>query len=564
MIRFYFYLLNFAFFAISCGYGQNSAPELGKYFISVKEFGASGDGKTDDYQAFQKAVDYCEKNSKKSLFIPYGKYLLTKPVIFRRGGLQLLGVGALLREESWLENMGKEFSNNKPFDGSTLIIPKNSSGFVFSRTVADPIRIADIQFLAKDGRQSGSTTAISFNSEFDGPTWPFVIERCHFNGFNYAIKFASKVQYNVAYLQLRQNAFKQNDECVYFADLQEPTSTGQRNLCWGFSFEDNMCHDNSRVIRAAFAKGEVNIRRNNLEGNIAYSNGKLPPFIVDLEVSNSTVNFEGNHFESIISNAVYMSSVFQDKKGEYRPHIGTTSYSTLNKVFIKGNNMDGVNKNRFKAFSLKGLLVYNYDELPLYLEECDVRVNESSFLNLFFSNDSNVNGTAIKIPARSISEFKTNGRQVLFDLIADGNNLQVRKGTASIRMSALSNFSNDAVIGTTLNVNAKDKFIGYVAEVENIEGTHFLGAGTEFFISYMLNGQSHSITKQVQGNYSYKLGKSLHIAVLRNPVPLQATNVKFSAHLMIDKSTLAERTFNLGKDYLLISFADKQPIIKFN
>lgn len=564
MSRIYLYIMSIAVFVTSCSYGQNSAPELGKYFISVKDFGAKGDGRTDDYASFQRAVDYCEKNSKKSLFIPYGKYLLTKPVIFKRGGLQLLGVGALLREESWLENMGREFANNRPFDGSTIIIPKNSSGFVFAKTVADPVRVADIQFLAKDGRKAGNTTAISFNSEFDGPTWPFIIERCHFNGFNYAILFASKVQYNVAYVQLRQNAFKQNDECVYFADLQVPTITGQRNLCWGFSFEDNMCHDNSRVIRAAFAKGEVNIRRNNLEGNIAYSNGKLPSFIVDLEVSNSTVNFEGNHFESISSNAIYISSVFQDKKGLYRPHIGTTAYSTLNKVFIKGNNMDGVDKTKFKAIALKGLVVYNYDELPLYLEECDVRLNESSSLNLFFSNDSRFEGTAIKIPAREISKFKTNGRQVLFDLTTDENNLQMIKGTHSLQMSAVSKFTKNPFTGVTLRVDPTDRFIGYVVEVDNTEGTHFLGAGTEFFISYALNGQTQKITKYVQGNYSYKLGKSLHLAVLRNPVPAQAKNVRFSARLIIDESTLAERTFNLGKDYLLISFTEKQPIIKFD
>ena len=562
MIRLYIYMCSFAILTVSCSYGQK--PELGKYFISVTDFGAIGDGKTDDYLAFQNAVDYCEKNSKKSLFIPYGKYLISKPIVFKRGGLQLLGVGALLREESWLENMGKEFSNNRPFDGSTLIVPRNSSGFVFSRTVADPIRLADIQFLAKEGRKIGNTTAIAFNSEFEGPTWPFVIERCHFNGFNYAIQFASKVQYNVAYIQLRQNAFKQNDECVYFADLQNSTATGQRNLSWGFNFEDNMCHDNSRVIRAAFAKGEVNIMRNNLEGNIAYSNGQLPPYIVDLEVSNSTVNFEGNHFESVVSNAVYISSVFKDKKGNFSPHIGTTAYSALNKVFIKGNNMDGIDHNRFKAFSIKGMLVYNYDELPLHLEECDVRLNESSKLNLFFSNKSKVEGTAIKIPAFQLSKFKTNGRQLLGDLSKEDKSLGWIKETDKFRMSGISKFSKNPLAGTVLSVNSNDKFIGYVAEVGNIEGTHFLGAGTEFFITYELNGQHHIITKEVQGNYGYKLGTSLHVAVLRNPVPSQAKNVKFSARLMINESLLDKRVFDLGKDYLLLSFSDKQPLIKFH
>lgn len=531
---------------------NSSVNEL--FYVSVKEFGAKGDGKTNDSPAFQKAIEFCEKNSRKTLFIPYGKFLLKDPIIFERGGVQIIGIGAILREESWLKNISSEFKNTKPFDGSTLIIPRNSTGFLFSETVGDPIRIADIQFIAQDLRTQGNTIGILFKSEFNGPTWPFIIERCHFNGFNFAVKFSSKNQYNVAFVQFRNNAFKQNDECVYFGDSNQRTSAGQRNLAWGFTFENNMCHDNSRILRAGFAKGAVNIRDNNFEGNVKYSSSIPPKNIIDIEVSNSTVNFEGNHFESIVSDAVSISSIFTDSNGKLINPIGTTSYNSQNKVIIKGNNFDGVNVLKFKPFILKGLLVYNYDQVPIYIQECDIRLNESNINNIFLSEHSIINGTTIKAPL-NVLKFKQpkNLKKVSINDGINRRNIS-GKGNDFLEISKKSLPVINKFNGATINKG--DKFIGAAVYVKNIEGSRFLGINTKFYINYSRKGKNYSIVKNVKGNYGYKLGENVQYSILPIDLPEDIEKASFVAFPEINVDIIGDQKVQFKGDLDLFTLND--------
>ena len=58
--------------------------------INVKNFGAKGDGVTDDTQAIQNAIYYAFEN-KKSVFIPGGNYLISKPLVVISDSNELLG-----------------------------------------------------------------------------------------------------------------------------------------------------------------------------------------------------------------------------------------------------------------------------------------------------------------------------------------------------------------------------------------------------------------------------------------------------------------------------------------
>ena len=53
----------------------NEADDRG---INVRHFGATGDGQTDDTDAFQKAIDYATNHNHSSVFVPAGKYVITK------------------------------------------------------------------------------------------------------------------------------------------------------------------------------------------------------------------------------------------------------------------------------------------------------------------------------------------------------------------------------------------------------------------------------------------------------------------------------------------------------
>lgn len=467
--------------------------------VNLKEFGVKGDGKTDDSEAIQNVITHCEKNSIKTLFVPDGVYLIKKSIIFKKGGIQLIGSGALLREESWIDK--GVFPEHQPFGGCTFLIENDISGLVYDKTVADPVRIADIQFITKNGRKNGTSTAIHFKGEFRGPTWPFIIERCNFRGFNYAIKFESPVQYCIAFVQITQSAFSQNDECVYFSDIPSLADTivGIRNLTWGFNFSNNKAHDNSRVIRGTFAKDLIEIKNNNMEGNIKYANGKAPDYIVDMEISNATVEFEGNHFESTISDCVYISSAFKNLKGGYLPPSGRTTNNSLHKVFIKGNSFDGISGN-FKPFTIKGMNVYNYDAYSLFLDECTIAENYSNRNNLMITDYAKKNGSTIKIPALMYEKsfYLTN------------NQLMNKR-----------NFYSPAnektfLLYTPLGAYQMTKVSDKGEAIFSVGGTAFFGNEIVFYISYNKNGGITSETVYAHGNYGFINGYNFITGLILN------------------------------------------------
>ncbi|MDR7663608.1 BppU family phage baseplate upper protein [Limosilactobacillus fermentum] len=53
----------------------NEADDRG---INVRHFGATGDGVTDDTEAFQNAIDYAGKHNRSAVYVPAGKYVITK------------------------------------------------------------------------------------------------------------------------------------------------------------------------------------------------------------------------------------------------------------------------------------------------------------------------------------------------------------------------------------------------------------------------------------------------------------------------------------------------------
>ena len=69
---------------------ENTKQEV----INIKKmFGAKGDNKTDDTQAFINAIEYCKENDVKIIYIPCGKYLLNDTLNIDFSGLTFVGDG---------------------------------------------------------------------------------------------------------------------------------------------------------------------------------------------------------------------------------------------------------------------------------------------------------------------------------------------------------------------------------------------------------------------------------------------------------------------------------------
>jgi hypothetical protein len=67
--------------------GAPSVATLPSYFVSVTDFGAKGDGTTDDTAAIQLAV-----NTAKSVFFPSGTYKITAPIVLSQNNFEVVGV----------------------------------------------------------------------------------------------------------------------------------------------------------------------------------------------------------------------------------------------------------------------------------------------------------------------------------------------------------------------------------------------------------------------------------------------------------------------------------------
>lgn len=70
-----------------------SAGDDGPY-LNVRDFGAAGDGKSDDTDAISAGIDAAYESGK-TLYLPAGTYLISKPIRFTGHGLRIIGDGHL-------------------------------------------------------------------------------------------------------------------------------------------------------------------------------------------------------------------------------------------------------------------------------------------------------------------------------------------------------------------------------------------------------------------------------------------------------------------------------------
>ncbi|GAA5091736.1 hypothetical protein GCM10023210_19630 [Chryseobacterium ginsengisoli] len=526
-------------------------------YITVKMFGAIGDGLTDDSEAIQKAVDFCEKTSQKTLFFPPGNYLLNTPIQNTRGGVKFIGSGAFLREESWWNAQ----QPHSPFSGCSLIVPQNSSAFVFKSTVTDPVFMESIQFLAKEGRTAGSTFAIDFKSEFDGPVWPFVVRDCHFRGFNRAISFKSSNAYNVASVQITGCAFSQNDECVYFGFTDD---NEKRNVCWGFLFENNKCHDNARIIYGSFAKDLVKIVNNNFEGTIDYispPSEKPKPYAIDIEISNCTVHFFGNHFESMRSNAVYISSLPKNSNGDYISFSNTTALSNQNRVEISGNNTDGMIADHVLEYDLSGLQIINKDSSNLYIYSCEIVENLSATSNIFLNEFAKKNGTIIKFSDTDGDSYLFNNalKNISTVKVSSSKTLYIDEEQYDSFGNKDNNFAAFFNGGYSMTFKGKSKYIGATFKVNQRLG-NFIADG---FFSSFYNENNNTIPspgtpKYVTGMLSQKAGKSLFVLIYPSTDLYSATSDFNAFYAGISLYNLQEKNTLIATDITYFTMGDDE------
>lgn len=79
-----FMLANFIFIGNVMAFDDNNS-------ISVKDYGAIGDGISDDLTAINSAISACDVNTECTVFFPNGTYLVSDSIIIGKSNIRLLG-----------------------------------------------------------------------------------------------------------------------------------------------------------------------------------------------------------------------------------------------------------------------------------------------------------------------------------------------------------------------------------------------------------------------------------------------------------------------------------------
>ena len=82
-------------------------PRSVNQYFSVKWFGATGNN-SDDYNAIQKSINTCIKNNIRTVFIPVGRYKISKPLIILNSAGSFCTLEMLGESSFWDSNMGSD------------------------------------------------------------------------------------------------------------------------------------------------------------------------------------------------------------------------------------------------------------------------------------------------------------------------------------------------------------------------------------------------------------------------------------------------------------------------
>ena len=130
--------------ACNCKTAGKAPLNSSSYVTSVTDFGAKGDGKTDDTKAIESALSFCKKNNK-NLFFPKGTYLL-KPIYSANYQLKINGKNKKVNACIKIDNLNNFSISGEA--GSQIIVDAHTAinfyGSVFSINNSNSINISNI------------------------------------------------------------------------------------------------------------------------------------------------------------------------------------------------------------------------------------------------------------------------------------------------------------------------------------------------------------------------------------------------------------------------------------
>ena len=212
---------------------SRTIPSKLKDAVSVKDFGAVGDGITNDSPAVQAAIDYLLADiNRNTLYFPSGTYYLNTTVSIKfetTRSLRLIGTSSA------------GFVSQRP--GGSRITGASGLAALFLLTKTDPSTGGGFAFECENLNFDGNSTAVvsAIKNVLGGfPARPFVIRSCSFTGFQKALSsdITSGTINNtgISNASITDSSFTNNTYAIW----------GAGNGCWmNFALERSVCEQNA-------------------------------------------------------------------------------------------------------------------------------------------------------------------------------------------------------------------------------------------------------------------------------------------------------------------------------
>ena len=162
----------------------SSKDERQRGFFNIRDFGAAGDGRTDDTNAFRSAMAVLASNNGGTLTVPDGEYLVTEPIA--------LPSGIIIQGTNGLQSMASTSDVTRKNPTRITLSGRNKALFRIGECVEN-VTIRDIELYAQSNDNTSGVEAVGAYTSSQG----FIFDRVMFNNFNRGINAYGLPQTNL-------------------------------------------------------------------------------------------------------------------------------------------------------------------------------------------------------------------------------------------------------------------------------------------------------------------------------------------------------------------------------
>lgn len=290
---------------------------------NVKDFGATGDGVTDDSATIQASFNYADANLIPSVYFPTNteNYLVNSDVYFTQPGVKVFGT----KGPSYNRGNGKK-GNILVGSGATVGLDLGNDS-TSTTNPADMWSVSNIGFLQASGVSAKTKRGIAITRQNNGPDRGAILTEISAIGMEAGVYIpppASGITIQLANLIIENSCLSNNKYGVW-----------SEGYVYGLRFVGNQAEQNNNGSAAGTLQGGA--IKGNFAGGITINDNMLEgqPNAVDILSTGGAINFQSqrNYFETNnTNNSLFVYS------------LGTTAGTFLkNSATIGPNFRSGVN-----------------------------------------------------------------------------------------------------------------------------------------------------------------------------------------------------------------------------